>query len=63
MMFNALLLQSWYNLSDPQLEQQLARELLLRRFVGIRLDTLILITTAYGAFAKKSVKTDGLIIY
>jgi len=34
MMFKALLLQSWYKLSDPQLEKQLARDLLFRRFVG-----------------------------
>jgi IS5 family transposase len=35
MMFKALLLQSWYTLSDPQLEKQLARDLLFRRFVGM----------------------------
>ena len=38
MMFKALLLQSWYNLSDTQLERQLARDWLFRRFVGIGLD-------------------------
>jgi IS5 family transposase len=37
----ALLLQSWYNLSDQQLESQLARDLLFRRFVGIGLDDTI----------------------
>ena len=37
MMFKALLLQSWYNLSDPALEQQLARDLLFRRFVGLNI--------------------------
>lgn len=37
MMFKAMLLQSWYNLSDPQLEKQLARDLLFRRFVGLSL--------------------------
>jgi transposase, IS5 family len=37
MMFKALLLQSWYNLSDPQLEKQLARDLLFRRFVDLSL--------------------------
>lgn len=36
-MFKALLLQSWYNLSDPELEKQLARDLLFRRFVGLSL--------------------------
>lgn len=35
MMFKALLLQSWYKLSDPALEKQLARDLLFRRFVGL----------------------------
>ncbi len=34
-MFKAMLLQSWYNLSDPHLEKQLARDLLFRRFVGL----------------------------
>ena len=38
MMFKALLLQAWYNLSDPALEKQLARDLLFRRFVGVSLD-------------------------
>ena len=37
MMFKALLLQSWYGLSDPQLEKQIARDLLFRRFVGLSL--------------------------
>lgn len=37
MMFKALLLQSWYALSDPQLEKQLARDLLFRKFVGLGL--------------------------
>lgn len=37
LMFKALLLQSWYALSDPQLEKQLARDLLFRRFVGLSL--------------------------
>ena len=34
-MFKALLLQSWYSLSDPALEKQLARDLLFRRFMGL----------------------------
>lgn len=41
MMFKALLLQVWYNLSDPALEKQLARDLLFRRFVGLSLDQSI----------------------
>ena len=35
MMFKALLLQSWYALSDPALKKQLARDLLFRRFIGL----------------------------
>jgi len=41
MMFKALLLQSWYSLSDPALEKQLARDLLFRRFVGLSLSESI----------------------
>lgn len=37
MMFKALLLQSWYGLSDPKLEKQIARDLLFRRFIGLSL--------------------------
>jgi IS5 family transposase len=36
-MFKALLLQCWYNLSDPKLERLLVRDLLFRRFVGLSL--------------------------
>jgi IS5 family transposase len=34
-MFKALLLQSWYSLSDPKLERLLVKDLLCRRFVGL----------------------------
>lgn len=37
MMFKVLLLQSWYALSDPKLEKQLARDLMFRRFVNLGL--------------------------
>jgi len=37
MVFKALLLQSWYGLSDPTLEKQQARDLLFRRFVDLNL--------------------------
>lgn len=37
MMFKILLLQSWYNLSDPATEKQLARDLLFRRFIDLSL--------------------------
>ncbi|MEZ5787868.1 MAG: IS5 family transposase [Xanthobacteraceae bacterium] len=36
-MFRALLLQRWYGLSDPQLEEALADRLSFRRFVGLSL--------------------------
>ena len=35
LMFKAMRLQSWYKLSDPQLEKQVARDLLFRRFIGL----------------------------
>ena len=41
LMFKALLLQSWYALSDPALEKQLARDLMFRRFVGLNLSDAI----------------------
>ena len=37
MMFKTLILQSWYNLSDPACEKQLARDLLFRRFINLSL--------------------------
>lgn len=37
MMFKILLLQSFYNLSDPACEKQLARDLLFRRFINLSL--------------------------
>jgi IS5 family transposase len=37
LMFKALLLQSWHNLSGPGLEKQLAKDLFFRRFVGLSL--------------------------
>jgi IS5 family transposase len=36
MMFKVLLLQSWYNLSDPATEKQLARDLMFCRFIDLR---------------------------
>lgn len=41
LMFKALLLQSWYALSDPALERQLARDLLFRRFVDLDLSEAV----------------------
>jgi len=37
-MLKALLLQSWYTLSDPALEKQLARNLLFRQFVSLDIE-------------------------
>src|SRR5436190_10344525 len=37
-MFKALLLQQWYGLSDPGLEEALGDRLSFRRFVGLALD-------------------------
>ncbi len=37
-MFKALLLQQWYSLSDPELEEALADRLSFRRFVGLGLE-------------------------
>jgi IS5 family transposase len=37
MQSKALLLQSWYALSDPGLEKQLARDLMFRRFINLGL--------------------------
>jgi IS5 family transposase len=36
-MFKMLLLQSWYGLSDPKLEEQLAPDLMFRRFINLSL--------------------------
>jgi IS5 family transposase len=41
LMFKALLLQRWYNLSDPALEEALKDRLSFRRFVGLPLSTAI----------------------
>ncbi|MCF6345462.1 MAG: IS5 family transposase [Thiomicrorhabdus sp.] len=41
MMFKVLILQSWYNLSDPACEKQLARDLLFRRFINLSLSEAV----------------------
>jgi hypothetical protein len=55
MMFKALLLHGWRNLSDPALKKALARDLLFRRCSGalseFALTKVFLITVRYGAFA------------
>ncbi len=37
-MLRALLLQQWYSLSDPELEEALSDRLSFRRFVGLSLE-------------------------
>lgn len=41
MMFKVMILQAWYGLSDPQMEKQLARDLMFRRFVGLSLSEAV----------------------
>lgn len=53
MMFKALLLQSWYNLSDPQLEKQIARDLLFRRFVGLDISESVPDHSTFWRFRNK----------
>lgn len=38
MMFKCLLLQQWHDLSDPDMEKHLGRDLAFRRFVGLALE-------------------------
>ena len=40
MMFKALLLAQWYQLSDPALEEALADRISFRRFCGFALDAV-----------------------
>ena len=35
MMFRVLLIQTWYNLGDPETENALVRDILFRKFVGL----------------------------
>ena len=53
MMFKALLLQSWYGLSDPGLEKQLARDLLFRRFVGLDIAEAVPDHSTFWRFRQK----------
>ncbi len=62
MMFKALLLQSWYNLSDQQLESQLARDLLFRRFVGIGLDDSVPDHSSLWRFRQK-ISAEGRLAF
>ena len=58
-MFKALLLQSWYNLSDPQLEKQLARDLLFRRFIELDLSESVPDHSTFWRF-RQTLEKEGL---
>jgi hypothetical protein len=47
MMFKILILQAWYGLSDEALEEQIARDLMFRRFIDLSLSTFWVF---YGCF-------------
>jgi len=49
-MFKAFMLQRWFGLSDPQLEEQLKDRLSFRRFVGLSLDDQTPDETTYVIF-------------
>jgi len=53
MMFKALLLQSWYKLSDPALEKQLAHDLLFRRFVALDISQSVPDHSTFWRFRQK----------
>ena len=60
MMFKALLLQSWYGLSDPALEKQLARDLLFRRFIELDLSEAVPDHSTFWRFRQKLEQQDLL---
>ncbi|MDP0588324.1 MAG: IS5 family transposase [Candidatus Endonucleobacter bathymodioli] len=53
MMFKALLLQSWYKLSDSALEKQLARDLLFRRFIALDISESVPDHSTFWRFRQK----------
>jgi len=59
LMFKALLLQSWYNLSGPKLEKQLARDLLFRRFVELDLSESVPDHSTFWRF-RQTLQKSGL---
>ena len=54
------MLQSWYNLSDPQLEKQLARDLLFRRFVELDLSASVPDHSTFWCFRQTLEEADLL---
>ena len=62
LMFKALLLQSWYHLSDTQLEKQLARDLQFRRFVELDLSESVPDHSTFWRFRQTLERADLLTI-
>lgn len=58
MMFKILFLQTWHNLSDSKMEQQIARDLLFRRFIGMPADLAGPDHATIWRFREKLVKLD-----
>jgi IS5 family transposase len=58
-LFRALLLQQWYGLSDPELEEALADRLSFRRFVGLALEESVPDETTLCRF-RAALQRDGL---
>ena len=52
-MLKILILQAWYNLSDEALEEQLARDLLFRRFIGLSLNQALPDHSTIGRFRNR----------
>ncbi len=60
LLLKALILQAWYNLSDPGLERQLGRDLLFRRFVGLGLSEAVPDHTTLWRFRQELAAGDRL---
>lgn len=60
LMFKVLLLQAWYNLSDPACEKHLARDLLFRRFAGLGLGDDVPDHSTIWRFRNTLTKADKL---
>lgn len=58
MMFRAMLLQVWHNLSDVQAEKQLYRDLLFRRFCGLSLMDTVPDHSTISRFRNQLTKAD-----
>lgn len=56
MMFKAILLQKWHNLSDPGLEKQLARDIVFKRFAGLSISDPVPDHSTIYRFKQKLIK-------